>query len=282
LGEIPPEPGAAAERDLNVVGPLARSARDLRLLLSVLAPGPLAAKAPAAALGGLKVALWLDDPAFILDAEVKTTLEGFASDLAAEGAHVEAVSSPTPGEALLSVYQALLLPLMTLTMDERRYRRLRLLRGPASLFSAHSARARTVRDLTLSHRDWLIANERRAVITRTMRMFFGRYDVLIAPIAPVTAFPHTPGRYAQRSLRCSDGRKIPYESMIHWIALASACGLPATAAPVGFGASGLPVGAQIIGPRGGDAKTLAVAQAVEERLGGFRSPPMDWRGYKAD
>ena len=46
-GHIPPRPGTLAERDLNVVGPMARSARDLRLLLSVLEAGPLAAAGPA-------------------------------------------------------------------------------------------------------------------------------------------------------------------------------------------------------------------------------------------
>ena len=37
---------------------------------------------------------------------------------------------------------------------------------------------------------------------------------------------------------------------------------------------GLPVGVQVIGPRGGDSKTLAVAEAIEARLGGFRAPEM--------
>src|SRR5579859_2596986 len=48
IGHVPPAPGALAERDLNVVGPMARSARDLRLLLSVLEAGAIAARAPAA------------------------------------------------------------------------------------------------------------------------------------------------------------------------------------------------------------------------------------------
>src|SRR5579871_1550991 len=47
IGHVPPKPGAMAERDLNVVGPMARSARDLRLLLSVIEAGVLAPKAQA-------------------------------------------------------------------------------------------------------------------------------------------------------------------------------------------------------------------------------------------
>jgi amidase len=61
--------------------------------------------------------------------------------------------------------------------------------------------------------------------------------------------------------------------MLNWIALATACRLPVTTVPAGLAASGLPVGVQIIGPQGGDAKTLAVAQAIDEAFGGYRTPP---------
>jgi amidase len=60
--------------------------------------------------------------------------------------------------------------------------------------------------------------------------------------------------------------------MLNWIALATALGLPATAIPAGRTPSGLPVGAQLIGPPGGDARTLALAQAIDENLRGFVAP----------
>jgi Asp-tRNA(Asn)/Glu-tRNA(Gln) amidotransferase A subunit family amidase len=34
---------------------------------------------------------------------------------------------------------------------------------------------------------------------------------------------------------------------------------------------------QLIGPRGGDSKTLAVAEAIEANVAGYAPPPMDWR-----
>ena len=276
-GQVPPEPGTASEPDLNVVGPMARSTRDLRLLLSILAAGPVPAKAPPAPLSGLKVALWLEDPAFHLDAEVKAAIETFAGEIASDGAVVSTVASPVPGDDLLEVYLELLYPLVMADQPQR-LRTLEFLAGPARWFGGDAKWARRVRAATLTHQEWLAANERRAQFSRTLRGFFGRFDVLIAPVAPVTAFAHDHSPMAKRNLACSDGRSIPYDSMLHWIALATACGLPATAVPVGFSASGLPVGVQIIGPRGGDSKTLAVAQAIEDRFGGFRPPPLEWPG----
>src|SRR4029077_13488988 len=91
-GHVPPTPGSWSERDLNVVGPMARSARDLRLLLSVLEDGPMAAKAPAADLKTAKIALWLDEPSFPLDPEVRTVIERLAADLAVAGAEVTTIA----------------------------------------------------------------------------------------------------------------------------------------------------------------------------------------------
>ena len=275
-GHVPPKPGAASEPDLNVIGPMARSARDLRLLLSILANGPVPAKAAPAVLSGLRVALWVEEPAFALDAEVKTAIEAFAADLLAAGAALEPVASPVNAEALMDVYIQLLYPIVTAGLPASQRRTMTLLRGPASWFGGKARWARLARAATLTHHEWLTANEERAQFVRAMRRFFTRYDVLIAPIAPVTAFAHDHSPFARRTLVCSDGRKIPYDSMLNWIALATTCGLPATAIPIGLGQQGLPVGVQIIGPRGGDSKTLAVAQAIEEQLGGFRAPALEF------
>jgi amidase len=162
-------------------------------------------------------------------------------------------------------------------MPPARVRQLERLRGPAKLALALGAPAgswaSSALAYTASHREWLAADEARARLGAQVRQTFQRMDVILAPITPVAAFPHDHRPFQKRSLTLSNGTKAPYVSMLRWIALATACGLPATAIPVGQTPAGLPVGAQVIGPRGGDSRTLAVAEAIEARLGGFAAPP---------
>ena len=106
-------------------------------------------------------------------------------------------------------------------------------------------------------------------------MTFEGCDVLIAPAAPIAAFPHDRRPFCARTLTLSDGTRAPYLAMLHWQALASVLGLPATTMPLGLTADRLPVGAQIIGPEGSNSKTLAVAEAVAEVASGFAAPPLD-------
>jgi amidase len=275
-GHVPPARGTWADRDLNVVGPMARSARDLRFLLSLLEEGPIAAKAPPPALKELRIGVWLSERDFPLDPEVAAVLTAFAQQLAARGASVQAVR-PVDGAALMDAYRRLLMSALEPDLPPAMRRSMRSMRGVASLARRFGVGSQTwasqVLDYTASHAEWLEADEARARIGFQLRPLFTSHDVILAPITPVTAFPHDHGPFAGRTLTQSNGEKIAYGSMLNWIALATACGLPATAIPAGLMPAGLPVGVQLIGPRGGDSRTLAAAQAIEEELGGFQAPP---------
>ncbi len=277
LGHVPPRPGTHAERDLNVVGPMARSARDLRLMLSVIENGPLAAKAPPAELRGLKVGLWTEEPAFLLDPDVRSVVETFGEAMRGLGVDVRPIHGPVDAPTLLAAYQVLLGALVGTDLGAGAQRQLQRLRGPAKLARAFGLGAGGWADMTLaytaSHAEWIEANETRARLGDQMTDVFDKVDVIIAPIAPVAAFPHDHRSFERRTLRASDGSKLPYTAMLRWIALATALGLPATAMPAGRASEGLPVGVQIIGPRGADSRTLSIAEALEERLGGFERPP---------
>jgi Asp-tRNA(Asn)/Glu-tRNA(Gln) amidotransferase A subunit family amidase len=108
--------------------------------------------------------------------------------------------------------------------------------------------------------DYLDALERRADYARRWGEFFGEHDVLLTPSMPLPAFStdvQTPASI--------DG--VPVDPFFDdWCALAlpaNLTGCPATAVPTGLDPDGLPVGMQVMAPRGCDARTLAVAAAFE-------------------
>jgi amidase len=277
-GHVPPAPGWLSERDLNVVGPMARSARDLRLLLSVLEAGTVSAKAQAPVeLKGLRVGLWLEQPEFVLDPEVRTVLEGFAAELAGAGAEVTPLTSPVDVGVLLKAYRTLLGSLLAQDMPPVRIAQMRRGRGGAKLAlrlgAGPDSAAAMLLDYTASHLDWLAADEARARVGAQARRTLARFDVILAPVGPVAAFAHDHRPFQRRVLTLSDGSKAPHLALLRWIALATACGLPVTTIPAGRTPGGLPVGAQLIGPRGADSRTLAIAEAIEDALGGFVRPP---------
>jgi len=275
-GHVPPSPGSWSERDLNVVGPMARSARDLRLLLSVIENGTLAPKAPPADLKSTRIGLWLDEPSFPLDAQVRAVIESFAAELAAAGAEVTPIVSPVHAPTLVGTFQTLLGAVLGEDMPPAMIRGMERMRGWAKWSLNRGADPLSTAALTLAytatHREWMAADAVRNRLRHEVLASFDKHDVILAPISPVAAFPHDHRSFNKRSLKTSDGRTIPYPAMLNWIALATALRLPATAVPAGRAVSGLPVGVQLIGPPGGDSRTLAIAQAIDENVRGFVAP----------
>jgi amidase len=271
-GHVPPRPGTRAQRDLNVVGPMARSARDLKLLFSVIADAPAQAQAQAPpSLRGLKVGLWLDEPLYPLDPQVRSVIEAYAGQLAAEGVVVEKIASPMDAGRLARAYSTLLGSVIATDMTPEARAQMETMR-PMALAAGPDSSMALILAYTATHAEWLEADEVRAQIRDQALAAFTRFDLILAPVSPVAAFPHDHQPFQERELKLSTGDMIPYTSMLDWIALATACGLPVTCVPAGLTAEGLPVGVQLIGPPGADAQTLAAAEAFET-VRGFVKPP---------
>lgn len=270
-------PGGATDVDLGVVGPLARSARDLSLLLSIIAQAPPEPEPACRDLKGLKVGLMLDEPTFALDAHVRSAIEAFASKLEAAGAVVAPVGCPVDAELLMFTYIMLLYPLITADAGLAERALYEALRGPAKIARALGAGPSSWGPAILAasarHRDWLRADAARSRMQLAVDKVFETYDVLLSPVAPVPAFKHDHGPLALRRLALADGRKVAYTQTLSWNALATVCGLPGAAIPAGFSPIGLPIGAQLIGPRRSDFRLLSIAAAIEEVIGGFVAPP---------
>lgn len=103
---------------------------------------------------------------------------------------------------------------------------------------------------------------------------------MVCPVSPVPAVRHDPvpeevhsvDRRLARTIH-AHGRDRPYLDQIMWNIVVGMAGLPSTVAPVGRTAGGLPVGAQVVGRRGADALTIAVAGLLGDLTGGYALPP---------
>lgn len=285
-GHLPPPPGALAEPDLNVVGPLARCVDDLVRELDILA-GPLPDRATAwtlrlppprkTALADLRLAAWLDDTAYPVADGVRTVLEDAVGALRAAGAHVD--DRARPGFALadaVRTYQQLLMPIIIGGFPREQFDAFASLAvGLAP--DDDSALARTARYGTLRHREWMAANEAREQIRARFAEFFATHDALLCPVTMVAAIPHDHSEPFPARQITVNGASHAYTDLFGWIAMATMAYLPATVVPVGRTKDGLPVGIQIIGPYLEDRTPLAVAGHLEALLGGFAIPP----GYGA-
>lgn len=280
-GHIPGVPGTLAERDLNVVGPLARTVDDLELALDVIA-GPLPELAHALALrlpppratrlAGFRVAAWFDEPACPVDGEMRGLLERAAGTLAKAGARIAHEARPALDfREAVELYVALMMPIMSLELPDEMARGMakageQVPADAPGLFAA-AARANAAR-----HRDWLLAHERRERIRARWAAFFRDHDVLLCPVMLTPAFVQDTREFTTRRLAVN-GEERSYLENIEWPALVTMALLPSTVIPVGRTAGGLPVGVQIVGPHLEDRTTLAFARAAERELGGFTPPP---------
>jgi amidase len=133
--------------------------------------------------------------------------------------------------------------------------------------------ARMLRANTLSHRDWLAANEERHRLRLKWAEFFREYDLLLCPVTAGAAYPHDhAGERWERTILVS-GKRVPVTDDLFWAGLSGLAYLPTTVAPVGSTSEGLPVGVQIIGPQYGDHGCIRFASLLEEAFRGFVTPP---------
>jgi len=127
-----------------------------------------------------------------------------------------------------------------------------------------NVRANVEEGLRYSALDVARALTAQTALYRRWQGFFAGYDVIISPAITISPRPWT-----ELFPREIDG--VPTKSYFHWLALAYAVtlpGHPAVCLPVGRDAAGMPFGLQIVGPHGGDAFVLGVAQALERLLAG--------------
>jgi amidase len=280
----PPFPPLPFDRDLSVIGPMARSAADLSLLLDVIAgPDPLeAGKAYSLALPpprqralkDFRVLLIDTDPLLPTDRSVRGAIEKLAANLGKAGVTVTRQSPLLPDfAASTQLYMRMLMSFLAASFPPEVYAGAR---GAAAALAAAdtSLGAERLRGIALSHRDWVMADGARARLRAQWRELFKSFDAVICPVMPTPAYPHDHSDDQETRRIDIDGKPYVYPDQLAWPGIATLPGLPATAIPIGLSPEGLPVGVQIVGPWLEDRTPLKLAELIEREFGGFVPPPM--------
>jgi len=275
-------PGTMTPTDISVVGPMAPHAEDLDLAMRNLAGPDLLQRAAwrielppprRRRLADFRVAVWVSSPLCRIDASVSELFDRAVAAIARTGATVD--DAARPGIADEEHHRLFMLLLRAATASRMRDEDFARQQEIAATISDDdmSDRAAVARGATLMHRAWGSANEARTKLRYTWHEFFTRFDVLLTPVAATAAFPHDHNPNRDERVVDVNGKSVPYAEQLFFAGLASLSYLPATAAPIGLTAGGLPAGLQIIGPEGEDPTTIEFARLLAAELGGFVPPP---------
>jgi amidase len=247
---------------LSAEGPMARTVEDVARLLLVLAgenpEAPFPRAVPDLLTGlergvkGLRIG-WLADwgGAYAMEPGILDACAAGLAVLEGLGAEVTPLAPPFPAEKLWSAWvtlRAMLNAGSKRALAEEPLKR--ALTKPETIWEIEQG-------LNLSAQAIYEASVIRSRWHAHAARLFNRFDAVVLPSAQVWPFP-ADWRWPQ----AINGQTMDtYHRWMEVVVPASLIGLPALSVPVGFGPDGLPMGMQIIGRSGDDARVLAIGQA---------------------
>ena len=251
--------GGTTDADINVFGPIARSADDLDLILDVVA-GPVPEQAPAwrlelpeargRTLSDYRIGVWFEDPRCIIDREYLAVLRSTVDKLSAAGAKVEEAHPAVDFTEQVDLFTVMISAAISPSM-------------PAEIAAAVSG----------THLDWLKHEIHRARLKAAWADWFASFDVLLCPVSPTPPFPHNQTEDFFTRTMTVNGEERSYLDNVCWTGLIGIVGLPSAVPPIGPTASGLPVGVQVVTPYLHDRDAVRVAGLIAEVTGGYVTPP---------
>jgi amidase len=251
-----PPPNPSDMLYMSSVGPLGRSALDLRTALRVTAgPEDPAAKASRWTLSptrhtrleDFRIGFVLDHDSAPVSSEVAALLSSTVDALAQAGATV--VEGWPKGVDPVQQYETF--------------------GFHVQLFFAFQQPGEN--PATLSQ--FVEQENRRMAARAAWTRYFNDIDVFLSPANFTPAFSHDTRLFEERTITTPEGER-PYDNQAFWVSHASLTGLPAAVAPIGRTLDDLPVGIQIIGPLHEDDTALTFAERLGDLTGGYQSPPI--------
>ena len=223
---------------LSIAGPIARDGTDLAALLDVTAQMPLPRRDKP--LRDCRMLLLLDHPVSAFDGSVRRPIEAAVHTLEAQGARIDRKSDLLPE---LAGQHANYMRMLNIALA-------RGLPGPGGKRATAT--------------DWFDLLDAQAANEAAWARLFADYEFVLAPPAPVVAFPHRDEAFFNGKVSI-DGKETRAADGLAWAGLATFPNLPATVLPIGE-SDGMPCGMQVIGPRWSDFDCIAAAIAMGETL----------------
>ncbi len=274
---------------LDQIGPITRTVEDAALLLegiwghdpadatSYRGDPPSIAGMVEAGVEGLRIGVVTELSREGIDPEVAESFNATLSGLESAGAVIDEVSLPTTAEAV-SIYY--LIAPAEASSNLARFDGVRYgLRVDGATAEQMMARTRAegfgpevtrrvllgTYALSAGYYDAFYGQAQRA---RTLLIdefgdAYGRFDALVSPTSPTTAFPLGAKTQDPLTMYMSDVCTIP----------SNLAGHPAISVPSGVDANGLPIGFQVMAPALGEAVLFRVAGEVE-RIAGVMGRPV--------
>jgi amidase len=260
-GRVPSWPKQFSSDPVAVAGPMARSVDDLSVLLSIMAGPdarvPIALPEPGAIFDGVLPAdlrgqrfAWSADLGFgPVDRQVIAVLEQFLPTIESLGGIVET------GQPDLSDAAEIFNTFRAWTFVERfrdDYAQHRDLMKDTVRWNVEQGEKLSLSDVSA-------ATKKHSALIARVATFFEQHDFLVCPAAAVPPFP-----IEQEWVKSIEGTEMA--TYLDWMAVCWAItvtGCPAISIPAGFTQEGLPIGVQIVAPRGQDKRLLDIAHTLE-------------------
>ena len=278
---VPPAINLAGLNDLAVIGPMARSAADLKLELEILA-GPAQEDTVAyqwrlpkprkTRLKDYKIGYVINDAFCPVHPEIQGIIGNTVDALRKEG--VKLKEGWPEGITFANIFETYF-KLMAAYVSQSPFFTDALINMMKLLYGMPygETQRQYVEGLTISHKNWVALGVIRLSSRLAWQEYFKTFDAFLMPANCIPAFAHNHDRnFWGRVLESSDGPRY-YAETFKWISIATLAGLPVTVMPVGKTKTNLPVGIQIMGPYMEDGTSLDLAAKMEDVLGGFTPPP---------
>jgi len=265
FGLVPNEPTKGPSPfNLSTLGPMARSVKDIALLLAVQAGDAPAPSDGSGSLGqgtdmaGARIG-WLGDWGGALPFEdgILGLCHNALATLKGLGADVVTLDPPFSREAIWQSWTHLRAKACSLNYGP-------LVDDPATRDLIKQDAVWEVEfGRSLSDTDIETALDLQAQWARTADEMFDRFDVLIMPTTQVWPFKQT----LPYPPEIAGVQMDTYHRWMETVIPVSLIGLPSLNVPIGFGDNGLAMGMQMIGRAGSDRNTLAFGQAWHAATG---------------